>query len=1190
MSGRPILKSPFEIRSWRRLNGGGRLPIHGSRSPAQTVLEELRSQEGGVSSALLVSLVRQLSAEGAGPDVLKEVVSRSRSRDCLPSVEAAEALLSRGDTASAEELLSMSSRSQEILHRSVAEARIRLAKGDPAGAGESALRAYSADPSHQEVYPILMETDPSGGWAQRQNIQAILSGGDPPNPPGEGRVQDLYRIYYEWYRGSREAASDMLVGSSYYRDGDPEFLLASARMSVDEKDWHSACMVYGRIVRDTMPFVRVEAADAHIEAGDPVGALDLLSSADQSSPAVMRCIARARLALGDGAEAMDAIRSYLDSEWAGSDQLIGAVRLLLSRGMEAQASGLLASYMESNRGDPDALAMQSVLRMRAGDYPGARACASEAVRRDPDCLGARVQRARMLFLTDSVQRAEKECIRVLAIDPCNRDALLLRKDMMVSRGDFAGAAGICRSLLESDYSDTEAMLSLAEALSATGEDETVVDMCSRAVRVDGGRKVAVRAVSVLVASGLLRDAVLLCRDAESSFPGGPEIKRLRGNAEYGLGEYLKASASYAAAAKADPDNPVLWYSKGMADERRGDLDSAEEAYNRALLLDLGEPEYWISKASVQEAKGDASGAVESLNRAIELERGSVYALVRKAAIFAGMSRYVDALHYLELARAADPSNPGIIRERMGIQIAMGDPEGALESYDLLPPGVADEGAVLMRVRCLEGMGRMDAAVAAAEDGLRLLPDSDAIRGAREALSGTPGATVRGEAAGDESGIGGQAPGPVADAGQESPGSCPQPMGESEEAGRDSDVGTTSKEDAEALYSMAVSLLDAGDLKGAIRSADKALAADPGDPDCLRLKATAVLRSGDVDGAVFLVSSALRENPDDPGLHLVMGDARAAKGDLRGALQEYDLAISKGEDGADVYVSKGEALERMGAPDRASECYSAAVSRDPSRLDPAEKLARMMVSRRELLAADSMVSRILRRDPRRESAIILKAEIAQARGDEQGLMSAYTMFAGCPAPSPDGTLRMVRILEDSGHASESRALLGDRAEDADKSVKRYAEKVLRRAYSTKTPYTDRDLLNAVGMDPDTAARVRAYLSEVPDSGRIGPGDERFRTMEARSRDAVLKLRWEDLDRNPRLPLDRVFIQCGCRDVDEAREIVAYVMRCMLTDPEPDPDGDLGSMSMRYPRGTTVYEIMSMTDLGVYEARQVQSQIV
>ena len=143
---------------------------------------------------------------------------------------------------------------------------------------------------------------------------------------------------------------------------------------------------------------------------------------------------------------------------------------------------------------------------------------------------------------------------------------------------------------------------------------------------------------------------------------------------------------------------------------------------------------------------------------------------------------------------------------------------------------------------------------------------------------------------------------------------------------------------------------------------------------------------------------------------------------------------------------------------------------------------------------------------------------------------------------------------------------------------------------KVSPTDPDLINALGLDQESAAEVTAYLAEQPDYGSINPGSESFGRMESLSRDAVMKLDWRDLEHNPRLPLERVFVQCGCKDADSAKEIVAYVLRAMLADPGRNADPRLSDMSMRLPKGITVYEIMRECGVGVYEARVVQSLIV
>ena len=1183
MTGRPILQTQFERRMWRTLNGGGILGRYAATNGgSQTALESISTYQGTVDPGLLVSLMDRLAEEGkATAEVLRELVSSSRAVDCTPSIRASEILLEKGEFRAAEELLARSDRSQEVLHRSIAEARIRRASGDMEGAKAAAVRAYESDPSCDEPYAILAELDPYGEWPQRHNIQQVFDGRSPSDSPGEGRMQELYRIYYEWFRGSRESASEMLAKSRHYASGDRDFMLASARMSVDEGDWHSADMMYARLLPGAPAFLRREMAEASLDAGDYGRALQLLAESDQTSPRTMLDTVRARYGTGDRRETMVALRAYLDSEWAGSEEYLEAVRMLIGFGMDAEASTVLDTYVDSCGNDAESLILRSMLSERAGDSMSALIFATEATMREKGSRGARAQRARVYLSMDDPVKAGKECARILAEDPNDPDALRLMMTIQSRAGDHKGALESCRKLMDVQPADAGLLLDMVDALMRTGSAEDAADAAHRAVRMDGTMDVYTRAISVLMSSGPNRDASYLCREAETRFPREPVFKRIRGNMEYAEGEYVRASASYAEAALGDPENPGVWYSKGMSDEASGDLESAEEAFDRALALDPDDSGCWIAKASVREARGDLRGAVRALDRAAELDRADTYPMVRKAVILSNQGRHAEALRILGYAARMEPDNASIRDEMERVRREMDSyvpeaPETAdrnePEPVPVVPAAEHSHDREVQEVT-LESFveAEPDAPVPAEEVGKHTVPMSEEV--GSEPIPEPEPVTEPSEE-------------PVTD--QE-----PEPEPESEpEPEPEPEVQRAPALDVDALYSTAFSLEEAGDHRGATRILDRILSADPDNTDALKLRAEIAVRTGDLDSAVTLAGKAAGLSPDDPDPYRIMGEAKMAKGDLGGALSDLDTAVSMGADDADVHVARGEVLERMGVLDRASECYSAAVSRDPSRLDLAERLARMMYARKEAIAADGMLNRILRRDPRRMSAILLKAEIANARKDDKSLMAAYDYFVKCPNPGPENTVRMVRILEESGHQAEAKGLVVGRPQKdvADNSVKRYAEKALRRAFSMKVSPTDPDLINALGLDQESAAEVTAYLAEQPDYGSINPGSESFGRMESLSRDAVMKLDWRDLEHNPRLPLERVFVQCGCKDADSAKEIVAYVLRAMLADPGRNADPRLSDMSMRLPKGITVYEIMRECGVGVYEARVVQSLIV
>lgn len=1115
------------------MNGGGPFGrFSATNGGTRAALAEVEAHEGTMSSALLVSLIDHMAEEGPLDEgILGKIVSRSRAGDCLPSVRAAEGMLKAGDPDAAGRLLLMSERSGETARRSAVRARILLVQGDAEGAGAAALQALASDGSCDAAYEVLAATDPDGGWPQRHNIRRVLDGADPCNPPGEGSMQELYGIYYEWFRGSREAASAMLARSPSYKAGDRDFILASARMSVDEMDWHSARMMYSRLSGDATPALRREMAEACLEAGDPARAAELLADADQYHPDTMMDTVRARMALGDREGSMEALRTYLNSEWADSEDHLDAARMLADHGMTAEAEEVLSRYVERMGADPDYLSECSAMAVRRGDLPTALALAIEAVVRGRGSVRTKVQRARVRLAMGDALAASKECSRLEAVAPDDPEVLEVRRLAAIAAGDDQAVVSACRRSLDSDPGDVDALIDLAGALGRTGDESGASDAVRRAVRARGTRDTYVRGISALLSVGSHRDALFYCREAEGRYPGDPMITRLRGNAEYGCGDYLRASATYAEVVSSDPGNHAVWHSKGMADEARGDMCSALDAYTRAASIAPEVPEYALSRAIAYGALGDRHSAMNCLDTAMRLDPRSVDPMVRKARILADIGRTAEAVHLLDLAVAMEPGDGRIAAERAELAGAS-DADAEAEPV----PAPAPETTVHVEVP-------VQVEVPAPEP----VPEPEPVQELSPAVQ--PQAV-------DES-----RPEPVPD------------------------------EDLDTLLDDAAALADAGDVRGALRVVEDALSRHPEDSDLLLSCADLFLRIGEYDRCVSYCGRLSSADPDSADAHRLAGMALAGKGDLKQALAELDRAVSMGDDEADIHAARGEVLERMGYQDRAAECYSAAVSRDPGRLDLSERLARMMYDRREMIAADGMLARILRRDPTRVSAILLRAEVACDRKDDRCLTGCYEMFTKCPDPGAESTVRMVRILEKGGHQAEARALVSGRqpAGSADSPLKRHADRILRRAYATGVDPTDRDLMGSMGLDQAASGELSRYLSTLPQV-KVEPGTDRFRRLESGSRDAVMKLEWRDIERDHRLPLEKVYVLCGYTDPDEARELVAYVGWAMSADIGRNTDPRLSDMSMRLPKGMGVYDIMRECDLGVYEARVVKSLII
>lgn len=1138
MDNLPVFGSSEEYRTWKVLNG--KL----SDKRLDSIHSKILEADGYVHPAILIALMDALlKVYGyVSETTMKSIVSKARPQDCSPAIRATEILVFQNEITAAAQILSRNN-SKDMFHRYQAEAELYHGEGDRINSVTSAKRGLDLDPSSRRLYEILKEDDPMGQWADREAVQSAYEGkqADEPDDP---RLRQLYRIYSSWFSGYKDRATDLLVSSEYYKSGDWEFQLASARLSVDEKDWISAKMVYDKIMKKAPAFVSYEAAETYVSGHDPSRALDIYDELDQISVRSMQGRIAAYAQLGSANDLMNAFHDYLDNEYSGTKQYSDIIDMLVSTGNQEQAKVFLDRMAESNRKDPSYLVSYSNYLLSRGDIRGAKKASKEAMRHAKDDPAVRVMVARIKLISDDLKGAEKDCDKVLSENPDEWEALMLKKDILVKKGDVPGALTVCRRILELDSNDVSTILDLSNALSSSGDTNGAMLNLRNVLRIQPSRENVVAVVGSMIESGMYKEAMYLCYDLEKDIPADPVVRRLRGNAEYCMGDYTKASVSYAAAAELSPYDPVIWYSKGMADEARGDLESAEESYNRAVLLDLNESEYWISKAAIQEKFEDPYGAIESLNRAIELDPESVYPMVRKAAILEKAGRYDEAMYFLDLCSVTQPDNVDVALMICRVLRESGQEEKALERAQEIHNSVKSDDSAIELASCYLATGQRAGAVRIIEAAMEK-SDASSLRLALDVIEGGSAAIAA----------------------------------EPEEP-----VEEVSVYDAPAAAAIAESLLAVSDYKGALRSIDRAIAIGGENAGYICIKCRILLTMSEPRTAEDLMTDAIRKDEKNPLLHEAMGDVKYHKSEYRAALQEYEKAISLGLALPEILIKKGDAQQGLGYYDRAIDSYTMAVNRDTGNLEMRLALAEKLFDRGYLSRADKQVDIILERNPGYVDAIILMAKIKSNLRKDAGVSEAYDRFRICTDTTDDQNDEMIEVLERAGHDAEANRLRKVEPEKPESTkVKRDAEKVLRRAYVSRSSPTDDDFLNSLGFEGQAMEEVKKYIIKDAPYGDIVPGSTEFQKQERASNMIILKLNWRDLEDRPRLPLAAVFVSGSFRDVDEAKRLVSYINKAMNADVIRD---DSLKMVLGKVQGTSLFEIIRTCKVGVYQARQIQ----
>lgn len=729
----PVFRNRRDLGLWKQ--------IHTMAGSTQKAIEDIISGDEYVHSAVLIEAIEYLDrtwektdkqtlkkAEKAGVepermqrDVILDVVRKSRPQDCMAAVAAAKAMLSRSDIKGAYEALGIASGSRETRHTSLMLAKIRMVEGDITGARESAFKAYVCDPSAEEAYDILKDVDPTGEWITRQAIQSIHSGEFPQTVPVSGRMLGLYTIYDLWSKGDHERSSNLLIDSDGYRSGEPDYMLAAARMSASERDWPSAMKLYLQLVDDDSPtYLRCEVAEALLSGGEPGKALEVLSPGDDADIRILTY--RVRACTSDGKGLDKALEDLLDDEEADWDVLANTTRMLISASRIDEAEKVLDLYLDEHPDNSHALALMSEVRLKQGKEKNAMNLAKKAVR-DRKSIPAKIQMARMMLVTDDLNAAEKRCGKVLDKEPFNMDALALKRDILIKGGRHKEALDICDRILDRNPGDADTLIAMSEAFSCLGETEGSVEVFKKALHADLNWDNSRAVIESLMRHGMTRQARDVCMDLEEDFPDKVLLLRLRGNCEYTLEMYPEAAESYVRALSLDSNDPVLWHSKGMAEEAMQDYAAAEESYDHAVILDLSEPAYWISKASIQEVNEDLFGAVESLNRAIELDPMSVYALVRKATIFNVSGRIKEAAYFMEVALTTSPNDRDLLRETIRLHLQSDMAVKALPHAKHMYNLSADSEATELYARCLMKDGDCKTAMDVLSRGLNDNPDS-----------------------------------------------------------------------------------------------------------------------------------------------------------------------------------------------------------------------------------------------------------------------------------------------------------------------------------------------------------------------------------------------------------------------------------------------------------------------------------
>lgn len=505
-------------------------------------------------------------------------------------------------------------------------------KTDPKVAAQRAFERGNQQLAQQKYpeaiieYRRAVQSDPRMGPARLQLAHAYASTGDGPNALREyARAAELMP---EDDQAQIKAGNFMLLAGQFAdARGVGDRLLARTPKSVEAqvlianamaglKDWESAVEAFEKAVQidPSRGSTYSELGAAQVSKGDPVAAEAAFRKAVELDP-------KSSLALV----------SLANFVWSRGDA--EQCEVLLKRALDADPKsivvnrGLAMFYMVRNKADAAEPYLRTVadviatpeakyaladyyLRLRRIDE--ARALVAPFVKDDKTYVGSSILLARIEAVADKKVEAYRILDGVLAREPKNLDALLLRGQLFLSDNNSVNALTALRAAVEGNPNSISAQIALAQTHALRGSVKEAIKSYNDALKLDANNGVArIGLARMQINSGQAAEAVPLLMTVVAGNPNHLEARLLLLQGFIAVGDVVQATALANSLAKTSGNSAAVQTALGALATLNKDDGAARQAYARALAAD---PRAFQALAGLlnAELKGKNFGAARSL--------------------------------------------------------------------------------------------------------------------------------------------------------------------------------------------------------------------------------------------------------------------------------------------------------------------------------------------------------------------------------------------------------------------------------------------------------------------------------------------------------------------------------------------------------------------------------------------------
>lgn len=287
----------------------------------------------------------------------------------------------------------------------------------------------------------------------------------------------------------------------------------------------------------------------------------------------------------------------------------------------------------------------------------------------PDGIKARVELARLILSSEPESpRAQALISEVLAVNPRDNDALLIRGRLAARRKDYVSAINDFRSVLKDQPGSVEVLRLLAAAHQANGDQELARDTLARAVEVA---------------------------------PDNAEIRLSMARLLVQENDLDGALAQVDAVLQRDEGQQQALALKYELLARKGDMKGLERLVRQMQVVAPDEEGGYIGEARLRMAQKDYSAALDILDKVLAKNPDSIAALFSKVDVLVAEKKYREAIPIVESLQRLRPDVADAYFRKARLLQELGDVKGALAQYELALDKAPDNAQVLAALVSLE---------------------------------------------------------------------------------------------------------------------------------------------------------------------------------------------------------------------------------------------------------------------------------------------------------------------------------------------------------------------------------------------------------------------------------------------------------------------------------------------------------